>query len=537
MNILLHIKSLFQFSRLISHRLIEITLLIMPFSAFPNDAKSHAPYQNRLNKDSFVARLAQENSPKPKPKAEANGKVKKEESAEPPEDKIYSDYLQNNGYLDTPLLSDPNIHLDNPIHPIFDISNFDNTHESTALAHSHMTPALRLASIWLTKPEFLPWFVHVQLADEIADDKATGKSVLSISRSLTDDDRLAALDQVKARFIKMAQEVKFYWRPAGRTKKDVPMSCCGLNDWDALATIRESKVPKGKGKEFSPVIGINTHRLYHLVSPNGATARSSAENLRFQLRFAIDLVHELAHVFWMYKVCDGFEVFKGGRWEPYVFARDFTPELGHSWERAMFKCYITNNSTGFKPIGVIVMSEWDLTFSSMSACAVLPMALVEAFFMKPTWFLSAPQGSSSLDMIYVHYGLTDIEKTLFCITRFAKHAQPAKSSKTGDLFFWRRDLYLNGKRVAKSPDQTPVDGILNTATVLPKIAFLDWARKIFAADKDFAIKSGFIASQFHSARYNYKDFFYDGEKGSQDGVDKDYEVCDLIYGTPLDDHS
>ena len=133
----------------------------MPFSAFFNNIRSQAPYQNRLNRDPFVSKLAEEKSPKSEPKAkkaklvDPASKVEQAEYTEPPEDKMYIDYLQNNGYLNTLLVSDPSMYLDNPIHPIFYISNFDNTHTSTTLTHSHMTPALQLASIWLTKPELL----------------------------------------------------------------------------------------------------------------------------------------------------------------------------------------------------------------------------------------------------------------------------------------------------------------------------------------------------------------------------------------------
>jgi hypothetical protein len=88
------------------HRLIEIASLIMPFSAFPNDTKSHAPYQNRLNRDPFVYRISEEKSPdlelrtKKAKFVEAAANVEQAD-AEHPEDKMYIDYLQNNRNLDT----------------------------------------------------------------------------------------------------------------------------------------------------------------------------------------------------------------------------------------------------------------------------------------------------------------------------------------------------------------------------------------------------------------------------------------------------
>jgi hypothetical protein len=124
------------------HRLIETASLIMPFSAFPNDTKSHAPYQNRLNRDPFVYRISEGKSPDLEPRTkkakfvEAAAKVEQAD-AEHPKDKMYIDYLQNNRYLDTPLLPDSSLHLDNLIHPIFNISNFDDTHGSTALVYDH----------------------------------------------------------------------------------------------------------------------------------------------------------------------------------------------------------------------------------------------------------------------------------------------------------------------------------------------------------------------------------------------------------------
>lgn len=448
----------------------------MSHSAFADcDRISKDKYTEFLNKDPFVQLL---NGSETTKKKESNRVT------------AFDPLLQQNGFLELPPDFTPcQLDLDADMHPIFRLENWDDTFPETQKAHAKMTPALLLGTVWITKDEFLDWFIHVFSADSIIQDSVTNKFVLSRVGNLSATQRTEARQKVKERLNLMAQEMKFYWLPKSKGEAEPPVAACNINQWHAMANLRGSHVPKAKYSVLGPRIGLHTQKLYHLLSADGVCSISHSKNLRFQLKLAIDLVHEIAHAFYAYKAGDDFKMFRGGRKDPYVFATDPMPEIGHTWEYSVFGMLMTACHNGPGDIGPMFARPYDFAFSSMTMGQVVPMTMVESMFHKDTW---------ENPVVPICNVLGQEKNPCVWVKRFTDNR-------------YHDALYRDGKRLAIYPDLIFEDDGRDTVNLPAGTTFVDWFKRISSEDRAAALKRKHKARSFLGPRGEYEKCMYDGK--------------------------
>ena len=454
----------------------------MPFSAFAGwGTEWHQDYLNLLKTDRFVKALER------KPKQEDSDLT------------VFDPLLQKHGYLDIKL-ADTQKYIDNDIHPLFQEERWDDTFQDTPTALSHLQLARRLASLWLTRDELLNWFVDVYVADAIVEDKNADKLVLHCSRSLSRAEYEQAREEAKAEMNSLANQVMFFWQPNGtNAKKSGAGSSMHFSQLHALATVLEDEIPDDQLHNydtFAPRIGVNTHRLYHLLSDDGAYKNSASQNLRFQARVAIDLLHEFAHVWYCNKMVKGFKGMQKKEDEPYVHASDFMPEMGYSWLNSLFGSLVANFNEicdfHFGSIGHMVATPWNFAISNMYVSRVVPMEHVEALFLKETW-----DRPVSLPLNFA------TNRECYIARRIVKEQ-------------WRLELYIGRNleavciqspgRVAKQISQPSVPSTIPSDVSVP-----EWFEQIFIQDLQKAKAKRLPACNFNGPRGDYKNQCYDGE--------------------------
>lgn len=198
--------------------------------------------------------------------------------------------------------------LTNPIHPIFRASNFTSFSTAQMLSdrmlgalgftpslYNTITPALRLASRFISHPSGLPWWSKILLANAQHVPEIGGEVLI---------DMPVNFDLTREKLTEHAEHISFRWR----------------HESDAFAsTWREHNNPS------NTVICLNTEMKdfaegeYHSSSPS--------HQLRFQFFVALNLCHELAHSVTMRRRSGG---------EPFFNCTEPAAELGASWEHCIF---------------------------------------------------------------------------------------------------------------------------------------------------------------------------------------------------------
>ena len=197
--------------------------------------------------------------------------------------------------------------LTNPIHPIFRASNFPRSSRLSGgkrliggrkiapSVYATISPALRLASNFITQPAGLLWW---------------SKLLLGTVQSVPGEDREVLVDVPptfglgKMKLTEHAEHVSFRWR----------------DQTDCYAsTFREPSNPSDSIIYLETKMKTFAEGEYH--------ASSTSQQLRFQFNLALNLCHELAHSV-MYR--------RQIRREPFFDLAEPEAELGASWEYSIF---------------------------------------------------------------------------------------------------------------------------------------------------------------------------------------------------------
>jgi hypothetical protein len=241
-----------------------------------------------------------------------------------------------------------------------------------ASAYQAMAPALRLATLWITEPDFMGFWRHMLYGKRKTDGKA-GKVYLQGTwkeKSAKEGNQV-----VGSMFRDMAKNIKFYWMP------DEPNSDSGVyceNLWDFLKYTRcidkDFAQPPTRNPALAHSIGIHVKFYWKLLTRTQSWTRAQKQHndhLHFDL--AVTLVHELAHAF--YSLLYDYNTLK----EPHIYLEDGFAEAGNSWEHWMFGV-VALSSPGF-----LRVSTWDYAWSTPHSAALVPTALVQSWLLKQTW--------------------------------------------------------------------------------------------------------------------------------------------------------
>lgn len=257
--------------------------------------------------------------------------------------------LQDANALDFPFVRPSD--LDNPIHPIFRKSNWSGT---SVAVYTSLTPALRLASLFITQNQFLTWWctlTHGRLEVDRISQRRTLRAVKPTRRAMqrAREALEAHADKIRFSWFRKATDEQF-----GETAPD----------------------PTKNGATSV----IKLHRDFIRFTRGEYSSSTLSHQLRFQLFFAINLVHELAHsVYWT----------PASTTTPEPFLADEPQnEFGASWEFFAFggKIQPINAASSVNADSGLMFYEW--TPQSMYDSLVyraLPMNYVNSFFSQARW--------------------------------------------------------------------------------------------------------------------------------------------------------
>lgn len=230
------------------------------------------------------------------------------------------------------LLNDPKVkegNLDNDIHPIF--------HHETFLGRTpHIKQALRLASLYLTTPSLLEFYVPLTFGNIQKEEKGAHKRQYNIYTRRKSVCRTYELRVVEAAFMCLAHcnmwQWSDLWDKAGRKRG---WGVTHLIEADIIHHTSECPVfddaqekPLFKPGKKSRITLDDQMLAFYLDEDTGYVTRPRCEQFRHDFQMALILGHELTHAY-----C---AMIRGTLKEQWLHPSHPVNELGYAWENFMF---------------------------------------------------------------------------------------------------------------------------------------------------------------------------------------------------------
>ncbi|KAJ4301750.1 hypothetical protein N0V90_003843 [Kalmusia sp. IMI 367209] len=334
--------------------------------------------------------------------------------------------------------------LDKQIHTIFQYENFDKTifieNSLAKKTWEAMTPALTLATKFLTTPELQGFWYHLMYGIPTTDE-VTGKSYLKSSP--LEADLVTAHADFDKLLMRLADQITFFWRPTkigGHVEGGAEVfGTWSSSLWAVLQMfdnargqeiqMRSTPAPTVQQACFSGYMGLSSRFLYHLLSRRSVTRASTLTNMRLQFKLACTICHELAHAVYQFRGLSPPEC--------HVFQTDCANEIGLSWEFWAFGgirpfCEISTES-----ITPMRVKTWEFSYSSPSIWTEVHMHWIVAFFRKDTWdrlgeviqndLLRIPRPVGQPPVFYAHRYLSSAGFGEFRAVRY-EHGKPQDTS-------------------------------------------------------------------------------------------------------------
>ena len=291
--------------------------------------------------------------------------------------------------------------LTNQIHPIFHHNAFDGCEDDV---YEQLTPALRLASMFLTQPSCAQFWVTLAYGERLVDQKMTSR-MGRLQHRITNDlkfsidqatkvtdyiQKIAAKYRVHFTFVQrmMADGVKW----AGVTQKVENFSC------DAEWSPNQKRDPTDPDllrihTRLSSDWYVAAKKLSKLKFPD------TAQLLRFNFGFAVLITHEICHAIELAHIRTRPDWVPDSAWnadlqqeighEPF-FHDNHIPELGYTWENYIFGGKIWPINDRMDCLHGLCITDWparpsDLWDSSQIEYHTIPMTYIEPLFQMKTW--------------------------------------------------------------------------------------------------------------------------------------------------------
>ena len=283
--------------------------------------------------------------------------------------------------------------LDNQIHPIFDISRFD---ECPDHIYEQMEPALRLASKFLTEPVCCQFWVTLAKGARVLDEDLSsrlGREAFRIRRNvdLTEENVSSVVDLINSHGRRRLVHFVFRSRPN-----------VGIDDTQlgTQHTICDYKVGLSEGPDGELCRSVITlHSDLYIAAAKFAKLKypDVAQKLRFSFLLAVLLVHELCHA--IHATHDPpkrqmHDHLFGSRYsastmsirEPFVLGQT-EAEVGASWERQMFGGKIDTINGRLDGQYGLSITDWPFPVmdSERRELFAIPMSYMEKLFQRETW--------------------------------------------------------------------------------------------------------------------------------------------------------
>ncbi|KAG8525561.1 uncharacterized protein KY384_009205 [Bacidia gigantensis] len=280
--------------------------------------------------------------------------------------------------------------LDIDIHPLLARARFDDTPDAV---YDQLAPALRLATMFLTQPSCMQFWITVALGERVDDDEMTSKFAKNCQRIRN---HVELTEENAARIIKHLKDVgesdiiHFAFKHKLRTgTADVWANSGPICDYLGV-----KRAPGLKGTLTRSIIQL--HADYYVVAKKLSQLKypEVSQQLRFCFLFANLMMHELAH-----SIEGAYIRMRHEQWAEFQRSRTYTepfwldwqrpPECGKAWEHTMFGGEIhpiNNRVDGSHGIGT---SDWPPRGTSdhpdRRTWYTLPMKYIEGLFQKSTW--------------------------------------------------------------------------------------------------------------------------------------------------------
>ena len=307
--------------------------------------------------------------------------------------------------------------LTNEIHPLLHRSRFDDTPDAI---YDQLLPALRLATMFLTQPSCMQFWVTVALGPRIEDPAMTQKYGRRCQRiashvSLTTENTTKVIAHLHA--LGQANIINFAFKPTLPTDTPAWATSSPICDYlGAAARPRSSRLTRSI---------IRLHSDHYIIAKKLSQLRypETSQKLRFSFFFATLLLHELAH-----SIEGAYIQLRSEQWAEYQLSKSYMepfwldwrrpPECGKAWEQTLFGGEVqpvNNRVDGSHGVGV---ADWPPRGTEgdpeRRVWYTVPMTYIECLFQRGTWdargkgleagWLKVPRtGASSF---YVNYFTT-----------------------------------------------------------------------------------------------------------------------------------
>ncbi|KAF9732241.1 hypothetical protein PMIN06_011335 [Paraphaeosphaeria minitans] len=279
--------------------------------------------------------------------------------------------------------------LDNDIHPIF--------HDAKFLGESkHLGQALRLASLYITTPTLLQFYLPLAFGDHVTID---GRFHRVLDRP-DNSDREHEIQTVESFLMCMSHTSKWEWvdfetvKKWGSTQlyfdkslKDRHTEQCPTVEYDGATHFHN--------EDRSSLIKLNRGILdFYLDEETGYVTRSRCEQFRHDFQLALVLGHEIAHAFGA--MCHGHLS------EPYLSEDHPSNELGFAWENFIFGALIDPVDRDPRGNYIHVHKTWQSRdvrqkYKGTEQTAV-PAAWTAQWFRRETWDAIAIHGHHAVNL-------------------------------------------------------------------------------------------------------------------------------------------
>ncbi|OCK85352.1 hypothetical protein K432DRAFT_377708 [Lepidopterella palustris CBS 459.81] len=252
---------------------------------------------------------------------------------------LHQEFVNHGAFSEYPHIQPPD--LDNAIHPLFEYKRWvGGKTQHTEILYDRISPALRLATLFITKDLFLGWWSHLHWGHRKTDKRTGKKYITDTDIEHTEKGRR----KVKERFLKMAKSVTLHFFPVGWHPDHWGETHC---DRQYIPyKLHYHYWPPVDRSQPCPVIGISDqYQNFFLHDYDTATLGARVRTL---FCLAETLVHEVAHAFYMHT----HPWHQDQRDEPYHTLENTLdismPELGASWQNWAVGCQVrpTYNLTG-----------------------------------------------------------------------------------------------------------------------------------------------------------------------------------------------
>lgn len=326
-------------------------------------------------------------------------KRKHEDEEAPQRHGFLAEDVINYGAIQMPGARYPN--LTNKIHPIFQRNSFDGCEDDV---YEQLIPALRLASMFLTQPTCVQFWVTLAFGERLVDQKMTsrmGRLQHRIAKDLevSMDQATKVTDYIKKMAAKYRVHFTFVPRMmvdgikwAGVTQKVENFSC----DAEWLPNQKRDPTDPDLLRIHTRLSGdwyVAAKKLSKLKFPD------TAQLLRFNFGFAVLITHEICHAIELAHIRTRPDWVPDSSWnadlqqeighEPF-FHDNHIPELGCTWEKYIFGGKVWPINDRMDCLHGLCITDWPARSSDMWDLSkieyhTIPMTYIEPLFQMQTW--------------------------------------------------------------------------------------------------------------------------------------------------------